>query len=309
MNVSPTCAQPRLCFRTAMVLWLAVFLNRPAGAGDAGSPPTPAAGTAETTGAAAAPGRVANPEPATAAGVSDFVRFNNEASDHYYNQIRQLQPEYYFFPPDPPPLGTAIRLFYPARTGMPAPPELAAYVNEPFYPALGVRLAAEDLPRRLQQGLAAYRAARTELQNELRSKIARLSEADAAARQQELAALARVQTPRLMQLEATAAQLRIDLQRSGVYGVLAGRGDWNEGRSWHLAPKHNDSPSRDALQMEFEVMRAAVYYQDGLSPAQRRLVREIAMELQAAIRQSAEPAPAGADTSGIFFLPETARIH
>jgi hypothetical protein len=192
---------------------------------------------------------------------------------------------------------------------MPAPQELAAYVGEPFYPILGIRLAAEDLPRRLQMGLAAYRAAKVDLQNELRSRIAWLADADAATRQKELTALARAQTPRIAELETTAAQLRSDLERNGVYGVLVGRGDWNERRSWHLASRAGEKTGKDTLQMEFAVIRAAAFYEDGLSLAQRRFVREIAIELQAEIRRSGEPAAAGADASGFFFSPETARIR
>ena len=291
-----------------VALWLAAFLVQSVMAGDTGSSSIPAAAPAGTSNPSTVSTRGADTD-ATTIERSDRVRFTNETADHYYNQIRPLQPEYYFFPPDPPPLGTAIRLFYPALTGMPAPPELAAYVNEPFYPILGIRLVAEDLPRRLQMGLAAYRAAKVELQNELRSKVARLTEADVATRQKELASLACAQTPRIAALEATAAQLRTDLERSGVYGALAGRGDWNEDRNWRLASKRDEKAARDTLPMEFEVMRAAVCYEEGLSSAQRRLVREIAIELQAEIRQSSEPAPAGAEASGFFFLPETARIR
>jgi hypothetical protein len=192
---------------------------------------------------------------------------------------------------------------------MPAPPELTASVNEPFYPVLGTRLAAEDLPRRQQLEIAGFRAVKTELQNELRSKIARLKDADAATQQQELASLARMQAPRIAELETTAARLRTDLLRGGFYGRLAGRGDWNEGRSWHLTSKPDEKPPRDPLQMEFEVVRSAAYYQDGLSAAQRRLLREIAMELQAEIRRSVEPAQPPDGDAPFFFSPETARIR
>jgi hypothetical protein len=161
----------------------------------------------------------------------------------------------------------------------------------------------------LQVGLTAYRAAKVELQNELRSKIAGLTGADLATRQQELTSLARTQMPRIAELEATAAQLRTDLLRTGVYGALAGRGDWNEERKWRLTAKPDEKAARDPLRMEFEVMRAAAFYEDGLSSAQRRLVREIAMEIQAEIKQSDEPSPAGAPDSAFFFSPETARIR
>ncbi len=309
MNACLAQAHPRFGFRAPIVLWLALVLIRPLVAGDAVGPSTSVTGTTGNSSPSAAPSRGADADAPTTIERSDRVRFNNESADHYLNSRTERPTQYFFFPPNPPTLGTEIRLFYPGRTGMPAPSELAAYVNEPFYPVLGVRLAAEDLPRRLQLGLATYRTAKVELQNELRLKVARLTEADAATRQQELAMLARVQTPRIAELEETAAQLRIDLQRSGMYGMLEGRGDWNESRSWRLDSKRNEKVSPDTARMEFEVMRAAVCYQDGLSPAQRRLVREIAMELQAEIRQSGEPVPARKDVFEFFFSPETARIR
>jgi hypothetical protein len=293
--------------RPIVALWFALVVVRALAAGGADDASKPATGATGTADPAAVSSRGADPEVGTVER-GDRVRFTNQATDIYYNQSKQLAPEYFFFPPDPPQLGTAIRLFYPAPTGIPAPPELAAYVNEPFYPVLGVRLADEDLPRRLQLGLETYRAAKVELQNELRARIARLAEADAATRRQELAALARIQTPRIAELETTAAQLRTEFQRSGVYGVLAGRGDWNERRTWRLASKRSDKAPKDTLQMEFEVLRAAVFFQAGLSPAQRRLVREVSMELQAEIRQTDEPPPKGVHNAGFFFSPETARI-
>jgi len=175
-----------------VALWLAGFLGRTALAGDVAGPPAQSSALAGSSSSSTVPpARNAEIDAEAAIERNDSVRFTNESASHYYNRIAPLQPEYFYFPPDPPPLGTALRMFYPAPKGMPAPPELAAYVGEPFYPILGIRLAAEDLPRRLQAGLAAYRAAKVDLQNELRSRIARLTDADAATRQRELAALAR----------------------------------------------------------------------------------------------------------------------
>jgi len=300
-------------FRPLIALLMVAFLLRPLVADDAGSPSNSTGGTAGTSGRPVVSDRGTYPDesPVSVSQEDPFdpVRFNNESSTHYYNtRSSRLEPEYFFFPPDPPSLGTELRLFHPAGTGVPAPPELMAFVNAVFYPVLSTRLAADDLPRRLQLEIAAYRAARTELQNELRAKIAELISADAATQQQELASLARVQAPRIAELETAAARFRTDLLRGGFYGRLAGRGDWNENRSWHLTSKPDEKPPRDPLQMEFEVVRAAVFYQDGLSAAQRRLLREIAMELQAEIRHSDEPAQPPNSDSPFFFSPETARI-
>jgi hypothetical protein len=306
---------PSRTYRLPVRLLLAAFLIRLCAAAEPASPPTPAASLAAAPSQPASPntgsGKEDSPDLNEALlKILDRNRFTNEAASHYFvNGRPPLQREPFFFPPDPPPLGAELRLFRPPATGAPAPAEGAAFVNEPFYPILCLRLAAEDLPKRLQLGLDAYRAVKIELQNELRSRIARLKNADPGARQEELTEFARVQTPRIAALEATAAQLRSDLQRGGLYGFFAGRGDWNEYRNWRLGSKSNEKPRPDTLQMEFEVMRAAVCYQDGLSPAQRRLLREIAMELQAEVRQPEAAAQPAANASLIFFLPETARIR
>jgi hypothetical protein len=309
MNASLAPVPPHLSFRITFLLWASVLLIRPVVAGDTGAPPSPVDGRTGKPDSSAISNPNADRDVPGVLGRSDKIRFFNDVTDHYSNARGERLIQYFFFPPEPPPLGSPLRLFYPPSTGVSAPAELAGYVNEPFYSLLGVRLTAEDLPRRLQLELAAYRSAKMELQNELRSKIAHLKEASAATRQQELAAFALVQTPKIVELETTAAQLRTDLQRSGMYGVIAGRGDWNEARSWRLPASRDDKATKDTLQMEYEVMRAAACFQDGLSPAQRRLVREIAMELNSEIHQAGASSPAPTGSSWFFFLPETARIR
>ncbi len=301
------------CTRLSGALFLAALLRVPPAAGDDGTPASGAGNPAAASAQPSSSGRMIPPDEAalsdSPAGPFDPIRFNNDASSHYYySRNSRIQPDCFFFPPDPPALGAEIRLFRPVGSGIPAPAELAAAVNEPFYPMLGTRLATEDLPRRLQLEISGYQAAKTELQNELRSKIARLKDADAATQQQELVSLARTQAPRILELEATAARLRTELLRSGFYARLAGRGDWNEGRNWHLSSKPDEKPPHDPLEMEFEVVRAAAYYQDGLSSAQRGLVREIAIELRSDILHRGDPAATAGGPNAFFFLPETARL-
>lgn len=300
--------------RPLVALLLAATLVRLCPAAESAGPPAPAASAAVPPGQPASPIRNSEKEEAPNQefeyGRFDRGRFTTESANHYWAAGQPPpQRELFFFPPDPPPLGTELRLFRPLPAGAPAPTEMAAFVNEPFYPVLSIRLAAEDLPRRLQLGLDAYRAAKIELQNELRSRIARLKGAESGARQQELRELARAQTPRIAALEATAGQLRSDLQRGGLYGLFAGRGDWNEYRKWRLGSSSGEKPRPDSLRMEYEVLRAAVCYQEGLAPAQRRLVRELAMEVQAELRQIEASPAAPADPSLIFFLPETSRVR
>ncbi|MEY2881835.1 MAG: hypothetical protein RLZZ15_4215, partial [Verrucomicrobiota bacterium] len=200
-----------------------------------------------------------------------------------------------FFPPVPPPLGRPVsRLGATAGGRTPAPTELAAFVNEPFYAPLGTRLARRDLPEKLAGKLAAYRAEKVALQTELRAELDRQREAEPAARGAALEALARRQAPALARLEAAAEELRAQL--------ITEETNWSAHREWRLGASggRGDSPNEVA-----QVMRATASYQAGLLPAQRRLLREIALEVA---MSEADEAKAAAAQPFLFFPPEPARV-
>ncbi|MSU72513.1 MAG: hypothetical protein EXS43_09250 [Opitutus sp.] len=198
------------------------------------------------------------------------------------------EPVTVFFPPPPPPHGRTI-VRNPAR----APAELAAHVNELFYPALATRLDTGNLRDGLRTRLDQHRATKLALQHELRAELNRLRDAKPATRLAELTTLNRRQTPKLVELEAAAEQLRRDLTIS--------RRTWGALREWHLG---NDDPRGYAPGEVAEVMRAAAYVSDDLSLDQRGLLREIAIELET-------PADSAANASKaqpyLFFLPSPAR--
>lgn len=201
-----------------------------------------------------------------------------------------------FFPPYPPALDRVItRGASPGDPRLPvAPPELAAHVNEIFYPMLGSRLHRDALKEPLRRQLDAYRAAKLALQNELRAELARVRNAEPATRLQALTTLARAQAPRLAQLETAAEQLRRDLLQNDY--------TWNTLREWRLG--NNDRRGDSPLEIA-HVMRAYVYYQHHLLPAQRRLLREIAIEL---LLSADDATKATANQPHIFFPPEPARV-
>jgi aminopeptidase N len=63
------------------------------------------------------------------------------------------------------------------------------------------------------------------------------------------------------------------------------------------------------LSAEFQVVRAAVFYQEGFAPSQRRLLREVAMEVQVeAFKPKSAPA-SPEDNSLMYFSPETSRVR
>ena len=205
-----------------------------------------------------------------------------------------IRPAPIFFPPFPPPLDQPISRQPAPSTRIPTPAGLADYVSEFFYPALGSQLHGRTLAEKHQPPLAAYRASRHQLLEELRRELARQREAEPAARQQALAALARRQAPQLAELEKTAERLRAEL--------IPAERNWNDYREWKLS----DRERRGFSPLEIaQVMRAYAFYQRGLLPAQRRLLREIALELANAA-ESAEKASAAQPY--VFFSPDTARV-
>ena len=199
-----------------------------------------------------------------------------------------------FFPPSPPPLGRALPKGAPPAGRLAAPPELAAHVNEPYYAPLGTRLATKSLPPKLRTQLDQYRAAKLALQSELRAELERVRPLEPTERETALAAFARRQAAALANLETTAEQLRRDL--------IVSDQTWGALRQWHLGDK--DRRGFSPLEIA-QVMRAYAYYQDGLIPAQRRLLREIALEPQAAGDSAGN---AAANQPYLFFPPEPARV-
>ncbi|ATC64651.1 hypothetical protein CMV30_12165 [Nibricoccus aquaticus] len=213
-----------------------------------------------------------------------------------------------FFPPSPPPLGAPVPPRPPAQTSITAPKDLASYLYEPFYAPLSTRITQADLTKKLLQRLDAFRTTRSRLQTELLARLDELKDVDPATRTSELNLLASRQAGDLSRLEAEADDLRGDLLHGGLVGLFSGSGDWNERRRWRLGEGTLALPREQLVSIEFRVIRAAAFYQEGLSPQQRRLLREVEMELQVAAFKPKDAAPANPDETLLFFSPETSRL-
>ncbi len=206
-----------------------------------------------------------------------------------------LMRQHVFFPPVPPALGRPVNRVPAPSDGRPAAPrELAPYVNEIFYPMLAARYSTRSLKDPQRRQLDAYRANKLALQRELTAELQRLQGAEPAARAAALAQLARAQAPRLTQLENDAEALRRELYLS--------EHTWGAVREWRLG----DRDRRGFSPIEIaHVMRSYAFFQHGLLPAQRRLLREIAMELLLAAEDQEK---ATANQPHVFFPPEPARV-
>jgi hypothetical protein len=216
-----------------------------------------------------------------------------------------------FFPPTPPVYGAPLaepagrRPFWFAQRSLTPPDGLAAFLAEPLYPALSTRLFNLKLDPKLEARLHAYRTARDRETTVLLNHLLAPDAASDAIDEPALRTLAAAQTPRLVALEAEAERLRGELLSDYFWRANI---DWNAGRRWKLDPRqgHTDAAGAEA---QFQVVRAAAHYQAGLLPAQRGLLRELAIELQAAARKARGQPASRADSDAMFFSPETARFR
>ncbi|MBI2515377.1 MAG: hypothetical protein HYV95_00525 [Opitutae bacterium] len=219
-----------------------------------------------------------------------------------------------------PPLGELMPIYFPAPApvlGAELPPapairdaiwnDLAPYANELFFAPLSTRLAKGDIDRRHRQRLDAYRAARATALAELRIGLEAAHTAPASA-PAALANLARKQEPVLNELAGTADALRRDFYRGGF---LTPTGDWNQYRNWRLGETGTTRTPQELLYDEFSVIRAAIFYQEGLSPAQRQLLREVVVELSEALgeRDPGDLASTFEPEQVVFFLPHGSRLR
>jgi hypothetical protein len=204
-----------------------------------------------------------------------------------------------YFPASPPILGATLPAAPAVRDAIWT--ELCSQANELFFAPLSTRLATPgNLNRALRQRLDAYKSTRTALLTELREGLSA-----APARLGELAA---IQEPKLAALATQADELRRELYQGGF---RSGNGDWNAHRNWRIGEKNSKRTPREQLYDEVSVLRAAIYYQEGLSPAQRRLLREVVISLTEALgeREAESVADSFEPQQVIFFLPHSARIN
>jgi len=209
----------------------------------------------------------------------------------------------FFFPPVPPPLGGPLVFFrnYPAGQPESVLPQLKTHVGEPFYPPLSAHLHRENLSKKRLQRLDAYVASRTALLAELRAQLTATRDADPATRLRALRDLAAQQAPRLAAHETEAEAIRENLVSGGFFQHGA---DWNDNRTWALG----DDLRYESRVDEFKVFRASAFFTAGLSPAQRRLLREFAIELDDPLGDPTASVALDAPRPVVFFSPESARF-
>lgn len=216
-----------------------------------------------------------------------------------------------YFPPPPPPYGSKIP--EPRRGSsrlngkdLRAPEDMAEFVGETFYSALGSRLLQAKVGKKMDARLDTYRTHRGALLDELVGELFRLRTASKAERDEALQAFAPTQAQRLAELEAEAEQLRHDLVDGGLFSRKL---DWNGARGWRLHQPEMQVPHQ-RREGEFQLLRAAAYFDDGFSIEQRGLLREMAIDAARLARRTRGQRESSEDDPALmFFSPEEARLR
>lgn len=200
-----------------------------------------------------------------------------------------------FYPPDPPAPGTAIDRVTPLEApGWDAPADLQPHVGEIFYTALATQLAEQELSGSQRKAVDRYRTARQEAVTTLRARLATTPAPSPSAPPDF--------TAKLSALEDEAEKIRASLFDEEFA--------WGLRRDWGVGPNGTRQSSPQRLAREYAVLRAAVSDFDGLSLAQRQLLREISAPRSAALRPPAElGATRAAPGAVVFFLPAGAQIR
>lgn len=242
------------------------------------------------TGGSAGQSRPAPRDPNFLRDAQHFPGLANQTS------LTELMPVY--FPATVPALETEL----PAAPAVRDPiwNDLAPEANELFFAPLSSRLAKGGLDRRMRERLELYRRKRTAALTELRQSLASALENSGPSP-------AALSDAALAELATTADTLRRDLYRGGF---LVADADWNQHRNWRLGDANSKRTAQELLADELAVLRAATYYQEGLSAAQRQLLREIVIELAAALGDAdLGDASDFAPDETIFFLPHGSRLR
>lgn len=223
----------------------------------------------------------------------------NYAVEQQLRDWRKAHPLRIFFPPNPPPLGVEVILPPDAYVRGAPPPDVVADVAEPYFPALSTRAVDPLLRLRktTSRRLESYRAQRDTLLESLRQTLDQHAGSHADARRAALESLAQAQADDLARLESQAEKLRAELA-DGV--------SWSDLRTWRLDSGDLAGLREENRFLEYQVLRAAAFYESGFEPAQRRLLFEAAQILEGKV--FAPPDAVDAMPLFPFFSPDLLRV-
>jgi hypothetical protein len=118
-----------------------------------------------------------------------------------------------------------------------------------------------------------------------------------------------VQIPRILELEAIEEKFRSELPKTGLFGLPANDDGWTETARERLKDPAGVASASAEAATESRLLRGAAFYQNGLSLAQRHLLLEAAMELDAETPTFSPANPPAQEGWLLLFSPERARIR
>ena len=240
----------------------------------------------------------------------DRVRFMTHTSSHFLARsvLQENEVVYVFLPPISPPLDTEVPLLAPLESGPPAPPELAAFVGEPFYPQLAYRMVTDDLPTPLRERILAYHDRKFRAQTDLRSRIHNIGEAPSDKRERALAEFAALQREAILGMESEGERLARELFPKPFTVIPAGSPDPLSVMALSIRTPDQVPKDSESLHREAKNVRALAYFVEGLPGGVRRLLLESAYDLENEADPGIESSITPAGMRVLSFSPEPARI-
>lgn len=206
-----------------------------------------------------------------------------------------------FFPPVPPVMGTAIEATDAVDFRYLAPLALTAHVGEWYYPTLSTLLAEHRLTPALTERLAGYIRARDAAEKELLELVRQRDERSEPGRGSGHAADGEAHTARLEALEREAERLRREFMTAGA--------DWNAFRRVTLARRMKREKEPREKMLIAQILLAAACYRHDLTPLQRALLLEAAIETGAADLGPYTAPFVTTDRRTMMFSPGAVRIN
>jgi hypothetical protein len=240
----------------------------------------------------------------------DRVRFMGYSSSHYVAKslLREKGAIYVFLPPVSPPLDTEVPMLAPLESGPPAPPELAAFVGESFYPQLAYRMVTDELATPLRERILAYHDRKFKAQADLRSRIHNLGDSPGDKRERALAEFAALQKEAILGMESEGEKLAQELFPKPFTVLPSESVDPLSMMALSIRPPDQVPKDSESLHEEAENVRALAYFVEGLPSGLRRLLLECANDLENESDPGMESSITPPGMRLLSFSPEPARI-
>jgi hypothetical protein len=149
----------------------------------------------------------------------------------------------------------------------------------------------------------AHHDAKLALVQEIRSLLLALKDSVGQYRTTQLAALEVSQATRIAGLEVASEGIRADLGQMRALGLPVETSDLKETPSWRARAPRGSPVDPDEIRQQSQALRGLAYFLDGLSPSQRYILLEAAVELRVS------SVDAGPGYRWLNFSPEPARIR